>query len=264
MKIIFHSWCLLLLLNSSMSFASHSFGGLDMCALYPEIMPPGLKPEQLPDASGQGAVLMQQYCTQCHALPGPGRHTAEEWPMVLDHMFKIMDVADKFSGLLGNVKTPSMYEREQLRSYLDIYALKSMAIKPQGAGASAFESHCRACHVLPDPAQYKQAAWPGLIKRMQHNMEVMKYTPPSSDVLMQIQLYIQNASDTLQADTITESDYLTLNINSGTIEWQDRSINSASWLALGPFFVLVIIGLIRWRNNHRHVDRSAGIKQIKI
>ncbi len=71
-----------------------------MCALYPEVMPPGLMPAQLPDAGGQGALLMQNYCTQCHELPGPGRHTAEEWPQVLDRMLVIMDVADRFGGLL--------------------------------------------------------------------------------------------------------------------------------------------------------------------
>ena len=68
---------LVLLMGSSSVFASHSFGGMDLCALYPEVMPPGLTPDQLPDAGGPGAVLMQGYCTQCHALPGPGRHSAE-------------------------------------------------------------------------------------------------------------------------------------------------------------------------------------------
>lgn len=263
MKIILHSWWLILLLNSSSSFASHSFAGLDMCALYPEVMPPGLMPEQLPDADSQGAALMQQYCTQCHALPGPGRHTADEWPVVLDHMFTIMDVADKFSGLLGNVKTPATGEREQIRGYLDKYALKPMTIRPQGAGASAFESHCSGCHALPDPSQYRRADWPELIKRMQHNMTVMKYTPPSSDVLMQIQLYIQSHTRASDAGEASMDNYLTTNINSDSVQWRDRSFSSASWLALGPFFVLVIIGLVRWRNNHRHIDRSSGIKQIK-
>ena len=143
-----------LLLNSSLVFASHSFAGLDMCALYPEVMPPGLMPEQLPDAGGQAALLMQNYCTQCHELPGPGRHTAEEWPQVLDRMLVIMDVADRFGGLLGDIKTPSSSERDQLRNYLVLHALKPLAQTPQGAGANAFENHCSACHVLPDPAQY--------------------------------------------------------------------------------------------------------------
>jgi mono/diheme cytochrome c family protein len=268
MRIIFRTllltWLqLVLLIVSSSVIASHSFGGMDLCALYPEVMPPGLMPNQLPDAGGAGAALMQGYCTQCHAMPGPGRHSAEEWPQVLDRMLVLMDVADRFGGLLGNVKTPSSDERDQLRSYLVLHALKPMTGTPQGAGASAFQNHCSACHALPDPARYNHVDWPGLIKRMQHHMVVMKYAPPSADTLMQVQLYLQMNNNPVATDPVAVSGRLTPAAAGDAVSFYDRSFSLGSWLALGPFFLFVIIGLVRWWNNHQHVNRQAGTKRIK-
>ena len=253
-----------LLLNSTFVFASHSFAGLDMCALYPEVMPPGLKSEQLPNAGGQAALLMQNYCTQCHELPGPGRHTAEEWPQVLDRMLVIMDVADRFGGLLGNVKTLSSDERDQLRSYLVSHALKPLAQTPRkaglGAGARAFENHCSACHALPDPAQY-DVNWSGLIKRMQRNMQVMKYLPPTADSMMQIQLYLQNnsADDNNHISAGNhKSDQLNLNMAGDSVRFKNKKLNAGSWLSLGVFFLLVFIGVFRWWYGHQHIRHIKG------
>ena len=262
----FFSFCLLtLLLNNSAVFASHSFAGLDMCALYPEVMPPGLAPEQLPEAGGLGATLMDTYCTQCHALPGPGRHTSEEWPQVLERMLVIMDVADRFGGLLGNVKTPSADEREQLRSYLLSHALKPMLSTPKGIGASAFGSHCSACHALPDPVQYDFADWPDLVKRMQRHMQVMKYSPPSADSMMQIQLYLQNNKNSVDTEYVSVIDDVKLNMSGDSISFNNREfdqskLNMGSWLSLGVFFVLASIGLLRWYNSY---VRTTRIKQMK-
>lgn len=255
MRIIFQSLFLVFMLNSSSVFASHSFGGLDMCAVYPEIMPPGLSPELLADAGGSDAVLMETYCTQCHALPGPGRHTAEQWPQVLDRMFVLMDVADRFSGLLGNVKTPSLTERDQLSRYLVLHSLKAITTKPQGVGAAAFENHCAGCHALPDPAQYNHLDQSSLIKRMQRNMEVMKYAPPSTDTMMQIQLYLQNNVNSVEAGNLSTDDSLVIDQDSGNLP--EREFSFGSWLALAPFFLLITIGLLRWWNNHQRVKYSA-------
>ena len=254
---------LVLLMGSPSVIASHSFGGLDLCALYPEVMPPGLMPDQLPDAGGPGAALMQGYCTQCHALPGPGRHSAEEWSQVLDRMLVLMDVADRFGGLLGNVKTPAADERDQLRSYLVLHALKPMTGIPQGIGASAFESHCSACHALPDPAQYNNVDWPSQIKRMQHHMVVMKYSPPSADTMMQIQLYLQNNNHPVATNPVPVSDHLAPTATGDAVSFYNRSFSLGSWLALGPFFLFVAIGLVRWRKNYRHVNRPASVNQTK-
>lgn len=263
MKFLTRTLLLVLMLSSSSGFASHSFGGLDMCALYPEVMPPGLMPDQLADAGGQGATLMESYCTQCHALPGPGRHTAEEWPEVLERMLVVMDVADRFGGLLGNVKTPSSVERDQLRRYLVLHALKPMIQKPQGIGASAFENHCSACHALPDPALYNDIDWSSLIKRMQHNMQVMKYDPPSVDSMMQIQLYLQHNNKRVDTNDVSAENYLRLNMSGDSISFKNRNFSAGSWLSLGLFFLLSLIGLVRWWKNHQHENFLASIKETK-
>ncbi len=230
------------LLEYTTAFASHSYGGLDLCALYPEIMPPGLNAELLPEPKSKAAALMQNYCIQCHALPGPGRHTAKEWPQVLEHMQTLMDVSNRFGGLMGNIKTPSATEQKQLQQYLSQYALKPIQQKPQGIGASAFENHCGACHALPDPTYYA-TQWPQLIKRMQHNMSVMKYSPPSVDVVIQIQHFLQqyapaNSTGSSTIESFDSSKQKNLK--------QNRPLHFESWLALGPFLLLVILGFIRW------------------
>jgi len=238
------SLILLVLLVSPQVIASHSFGGIDMCALYPEVMPPGLPSEQLPDATGQGARLMQTYCAQCHELPGPGRHTADEWPKVMQHMSTLMDVANHFGGLMGKIKNPTEEEREQLQLYLLRHGLKPLQKTPSGLGAGAFENHCSACHALPDPMQYDKNAWPGILKRMQRNMTVMKYTPPSFEVMLQIQHYIQS---------VHKVDQVPVKIaNNQYIAEKNRPLDASpihpdSWLALGPFLLLIILGLLRWR-----------------
>ena len=260
MRIFFQSLFLVVILNVPSVFASHSFGGLDMCAVYPEVMPPGLDSDLLPDAGGPGATLMETYCTQCHALPGPGRHTAEEWPQVLDRMFVLMDVADRFGGLLGNVKTLSSSERDQLNSYLVLHSLKSTTIKPQGVGASAFENHCAGCHALPDPAQYNHLDWSSLIKRMQRNMAVMKYAPPSAQNMMQIQLYLQSKVDVVE-ETVSADHFLITDQESNSVGIPERTFSLDSWLALAPFFLLIMVGLLRWWNNHR---RLKCLNQAKV
>lgn len=235
-----------LLFTSLQVFASHSFGGLDMCALYPEVMPPGLPAEQLPDSGGAGARLMQTYCTQCHELPGPGRHTAEEWPSVLQRMLTLMEVANRFGGLMGDIKNPDKEEREQLRLYLSRHALKPVQETPAGFGARAFENHCGACHALPNPLQHEHDAWPGLLKRMQRNMMVMKYAPPSPEVMLQIQHYLQSVS---AVDSVALHATGKQEPTGGARRTAAASIQPESGMALGPFLLLVILGLVRWRIN---------------
>ncbi|MES0328595.1 MAG: hypothetical protein ABUK13_10460, partial [Gammaproteobacteria bacterium] len=124
--------------------------------------------------------------------------------------------------------------------------------------ASAFENHCAGCHALPDPVQYNHLDQSSLIKRMQHNMEVMKYAPPSADSMMQIQLYLQNNINYVEAENVSTDDSLVIDQDSGSLP--ERGFNFGSWLALAPFFLLITIGLLRWWNNHQ---RLKFLKQIK-
>lgn len=214
--------------------ASHSFGGLDMCALYPEVMPPGMPLDQLPQAKSQGAAVLQNYCSQCHMLPGPGRHTADEWPAVFKRMVTLMDVSNRFSGLLGNIKVPDATEQAQLLAYLQNNSLKAMTTKPAGLGAASYETYCTGCHALPDPAQHTASEWSDVLHRMQRNMQIMRFKPPSADNLMQIQLYLHSAQPVASSVPLIRQ------------QPTPKQHYFESSLALGPFLLLALIGLVRW------------------
>jgi cytochrome c2 len=232
-------WCVAAL-------AGHNYGGLDLCTLYPEIMPPGMQPGDLPQPESQGAILLQTYCSQCHALPGPGRHTADEWQEVLDRMSLLMDVTSRFGGLMAKVKVPSAGDEELLRAYLTNNSLQAMQGEPAGTGAAAFTSHCGSCHALPDAGQHSLEEWPVVLKRMQRNMTVMKYSPPSRELMVQIQYFLeqnlQAGSDTVPAGTAPVLSGITDNsgFNASDV------FNRGRWMVLGPFLLLVFVGLARW------------------
>lgn len=44
------------------------------------------RPAQQADSDSPGALAFQEICSQCHALPDPGRHTSQEWPTVVEQM----------------------------------------------------------------------------------------------------------------------------------------------------------------------------------
>lgn len=71
---------------------------------------PSAKP--LPEPSSQGGKLVATYCTQCHAAPQPGLHTAAEWSSVTQRMQDHMN-----SGLSG-IKTPTEQEMQAILSYM--------------------------------------------------------------------------------------------------------------------------------------------------
>ena len=232
-------WCL-------SALASHSYGGLDLCALYPEVMPPGLEPKDLPQPESQGAGLLQTYCSQCHALPGPGRHTADEWQAVLDKMILLMDVASRFGGLMGTVKVPSAGEGEVLRTYLTNNALQAMQGEPNGLGAAVFSSHCGSCHALPDAGQHSLQEWPAVLKRMQRNMSVMEYSPPSQELMVQIQFYLQQSLPSELDPMPAGIDPVSSASAGGSRFIANDFFDSRRWMALGPFLLLVLVGLARW------------------
>jgi hypothetical protein len=57
-------------------------------------------PKQLLADRSPDAILFSARCTQCHALPDPTLHTAQEWPGVIDRMrqhvveFKRVPISD--------------------------------------------------------------------------------------------------------------------------------------------------------------------------
>lgn len=145
-----------------------------MKRMMPGMLPPGIKPENLPDPYSRGAKLLPRYCNQCHNLPSPKMHTAEEWPAITDRMFARMSM---MSGMMIGIKYPSSEEQLLMISYLKTYSLKSvppgMLSSPESKGAILFKVICSQRHALPDPKLHSPEEWPKVIERMMSNMQSM-------------------------------------------------------------------------------------------
>jgi cytochrome c5 len=153
--------------------------------------PPGIAPSELPEAASEGARLLRQYCTACHALPSPQTHSATDWPVVLRRMWlRTEGVADQF-----DVPVPTSAERVILLDYVLANALQvSGRDLPAGPGRSLYQNTCARCHELPDPGQHSGNDWPAVVMRMrQHMVQMLQYSPSQSDV-QEIILYLERAS----------------------------------------------------------------------
>jgi len=163
-----------------------------------ENLPPGLPVELLPEPQSAGAKLLQGYCTQCHPLPGPGRHTAEEWPTVLERMTARMEhMSGGMMGMMNDIRAPSASERRSLLDYLQRHAQRAIdptrypALQSSAAGR-AFSATCSRCHTLPDPRQFTAIEWIGVEGRMQRNMDIMGRSIPDQATLQQILEFLQD------------------------------------------------------------------------
>ena len=58
----------------------------------------GLEPGHYPEPGGESARRYSIACTQCHVLPDPRRHTASEWPAVVERMRRNMAWANRVTG----------------------------------------------------------------------------------------------------------------------------------------------------------------------
>jgi mono/diheme cytochrome c family protein len=149
-------------------------------------LPPGIKPESLPEPAGPGARLLAQYCSQCHNLPSPAMHTAEEWPMVEARMFSRMQMMAGMKGMMGgmmrrrmmDIQAPSEEEESVILAYLQQHALKPASLEalgpPDAPGLALFRKTCSQCHALPDPKLHTADEWPGIVDRMRNNMQAME------------------------------------------------------------------------------------------
>jgi len=80
-------------------------------------MPRGIELSSLPKSHSEPASLLARYCTQCHELPGPGMHTRDEWPIVINRMTQYMQTMHTF-----HINRPSVQELESILNYLQEYA----------------------------------------------------------------------------------------------------------------------------------------------
>jgi cytochrome c5 len=165
---------LLLLLATTPAWASHDWFGVDLCRSQPGRMPPVLAPADLPEPDTSGARLVVRHCGQCHNMPGPGHHTAEEWRRVAAKMFLLSEVTARFGGR-PQLVIPDQVEREIITTYLERHALRPL---PAGADAPrAYLSACGDCHAAPDPGLHSATAWPAVMARMAGHRAIMTREP---------------------------------------------------------------------------------------
>lgn len=155
-------------------------------------MPPGINPALLSEPKSQGAQILQRYCAQCHGLPGPGKHTAAEWPAVVDRM---KSRSNMHSRMMGGIVVPTESEYKTVITYLQKYALKPLTSKKLSgsntAAGKSFRTICTQCHVLPDPGQHTTNEWPGVVTRMQKNMIAMGKAPLDKATAREITGFLQ-------------------------------------------------------------------------
>lgn len=239
------------------ALAKHDWGGIDVCSAYRNTAPPGFDAAALPQPQAPGARLLTRYCTQCHALPGPGHHTAAEWPAVLERMQMLMDTSRRFRGLMGSIAAPDAGERAALLAYLSDNALAPMRGTPRGPGAAAFASACANCHALPDPRQHPAADWPAVVARMARNAGIMQRGDMTPEAQTAIVGYLQAAAgDRFVADAHGAAAQLP-----GTEAIAAVPAYGIARLGiLAPFFAVAGIGVARWWRGARQRRKQKIVK----
>jgi len=161
-------------------------------------IPRNMNPADLPEAGSRGARALATYCVQCHDLPVPAMHTAEEWRAVLARMER--RIRERRGGPFSRVAMPSREAWAALEAYLARHAQRPLdpARLPDldSAGGRAFREACSRCHAPPDPAQHRAAEWPRVLLRMQANMADAGLRPPDPEAARRILAFLQrHASD---------------------------------------------------------------------
>ena len=141
------------------------------------MLPPSIKPQDLPDPESQGAKLLSTYCAQCHHLPSPRMHAAEDWPRVAGRMLMRERMMAQMRGMMMQVKAPTPQDEEALLQYLKTHAMQALGPgavpAPDSPGAALFQQTCAQCHALPDPKQHAASEWSAIVERMRQNMIAM-------------------------------------------------------------------------------------------
>lgn len=159
----------------------------------PVLIPKGMNPNELPDAESRGARMLALYCAQCHDLPTPAMHTANEWQEVVNRMKKIM--LSRRGGMLSRLITPPEKDWEILNNYLATHAQIPLDANNTSdlntASGKAFQETCSQCHGAPSPGSHTSNEWPRVVLRMKSHIIRAGKKLPSQNSLMQIIEYLQ-------------------------------------------------------------------------
>jgi len=164
-------------------------------------------PESLPEPESRNALLLQAYCVQCHSLPTPRMHAAEEWPLLMRRMLmRVRTLENRLGGpiteaiagemaLEGTRVTilPSPAELDTLLTYLQENALPVVDPAELGMGPEVelYVQKCSICHETPDPAAIPTAERQTLLARMQANMVVSDITPLTPSEFGRVSAFVE-------------------------------------------------------------------------
>ena len=151
---------------------------------------PAVDPATLPDRDSPGAQILQSRCIQCHGLPAPNQHSAQQWPGIVERMQQRMAMmAQRPMGMMrGDIQPLSNEEAATLLGYLQQNAAPAATrqnLPPKGGpGAGLFTRACSSCHALPDPASHSAAEWPTVVRRMEAKSGFGSLTQQQESVLL--------------------------------------------------------------------------------
>lgn len=173
--------------------------------------PAGYTRDSLPDPRSHGAALLQVYCVQCHWMPSPQMHSAEEWPLLVRRMLlRARTVRGRMGGPLtaeilsserlvegmSIARYPTDDQVDSLVAYLTSHALPVVepGELPEGPEAALFVGWCSICHETPSPRAHTAAGWEPVVGRMIRNMSVMGVEPPTGEETRSILAFLRRGA----------------------------------------------------------------------
>jgi mono/diheme cytochrome c family protein len=169
--------------------------------------PPNFNLADLPEPEARGAALLAAYCIQCHWLPAPQMHAAQEWPILMRRMvMRAQTLHDRMGGpmtrgILGqyllsgmaSAQVPSVEDIDSLVVYLQRNAMPVAEPEELGTGPERefFVRRCGFCHETPSPQAHTAEEWPAVVGRMHSNMAMMSVRPLSDEEAKRVVSYLR-------------------------------------------------------------------------
>jgi hypothetical protein len=170
-------------------------------------LPTGVAATELPDSTSVGALLTANYCSQCHGIPNPAMHSAEDWGSTVRRMIQRMERSSHMGNMMGGrrargmpmgmagASVPDQQARREILSYLQRHALQTLGETElpdaSNPGAATLSLICAQCHALPDPRQHTREEWPAVVERMRRHMRDLNVGDISDGDAQQILGYLQ-------------------------------------------------------------------------
>lgn len=169
--------------------------------------PPMYRASDLPEPESRGAQLVGAYCVQCHWVPAPEMHSAEEWPVLMRRMeLRARTLHERMGGpmtrgLMGDVLLsgmasavlPSEEDADSLLAYFQRNAMPVVDPTTLGEGSEVefYVGQCAVCHETPDPVAHTMEEWEQVVGRMRGNMAVMNVEPLSDEDVRRVLAFLE-------------------------------------------------------------------------